>query len=387
MKWMTDLDDKLMTVEALARAFDLLGLSRYSAICRSEATGEILRAYEESIEDGRAAFRRAHAASGIQPPDLPEFRWGPVMGFQEASAYSSTAGFLELAVAGGDLATGARGWKSRQQELVRTHLNIQRTELLGQTLGQAILTERIDTWVNARRSETRRKLLAAIADRLLHPPPLPAETTDGSFAPLPWLMQQLAEGVALTQTGNLNQRFVQGAAEQFGWDFSRPPRTEDDLFDLHQLRHLSQRLGLARRSGRKLGLTSKGRALLGEPEALWRTVAQGLLGGDGFSVFSGEMFLALVVDVDAMPEADINATVSQAVAEEGFRDARTGAPPEDRVVSWGIHDTSNLCRALGVLSTGGDWRDRSYGLTDVGKAMALEALRGRATGPRTTPWG
>jgi len=188
-------------------------------------------------------------------------------------------------------------------------------------------------------------------------------------------------------TRNLNQRFVQGAADQFGWDFSRPPRTEDDLFDLHQLRHLAQRLGLARRFGRKLGLTAKGRALLTDREAPWRTVARGLLGGDEFSVFSGEMFLALVVDVDAMPDADIKATVSQAVAEEGFRDARTGAPAEGPVVSWAIHDTSNLCRALGVLSTGGDWRDRSYGLTDVGKAIALEALRGRATGPRSTSWG
>jgi len=57
------------------------------------------------------------------------------------------------------------------------------------------------------------------------------------------------------------------------------------------------------------------------------------------------------------------------------------------VVGWAIHDTSNLCRALGVLSTGSGWQDRSYGLTDIGKATALEALRSRASGPRTTPWG
>jgi len=51
-----------------------------------------------------------------------------------------------------------------------------------------------------------------------------------------------------------------------------------------------------------------------------------------------------------------------------------------------IHETSNLCRALGLLAVGGDWRDRSYGLTDTGKATTLEALRARGTGPRTIPW-
>jgi hypothetical protein len=31
-------------------------------------------------------------------------------------------------------------------------------------------------------------------------------------------------------------------------------------------------------------------------------------------------------------------------------------------------------RALGLLVSGSDWRDRSYGLTDIGQATALEAL-------------
>ena len=35
---------------------------------------------------------------------------------------------------------------------------------------------------------------------------------------------------------------------------------------------------------------------------------------------------------------------------------------------------------------GGDWRDRSYGLTGTGKSTALETLRTRASGPRTIPW-
>jgi hypothetical protein len=386
VKWLISLDDKLRMAGALAQALDLLQLPRYAAICRSGTTREILRAYETSIAQGKAAFRRAAAVSGITPPDLPEFEWGAAMGFQEASAWSSTAEFLEVAVASGDLVPGRRGWKARQQELVRAHLDTPQAELLGQTLAEVILTERAETWVNLRRSETRRRILAAIANRLLHPAELPAATGADPLPRLRWLMDQLNSGVALTQTGNLSQKFVQQSADRFGWDFSRPPRTEDELFDLHQLRHLAQRLGLARRSGRMLTLTAKGRRLLANPGGLWRAIAAGLLGENDFSLFAGELFLALLLDADSVPYSEIKATVGQAAAEEGFRESRTGELPGEHDIGWAIHGTSNMCRALGLLTVGSDWSDRSYGLTDTGKATALEALRARATGPRTIPW-
>ena len=43
-------------------------------------------------------------------------------------------------------------------------------------------------------------------------------------------------------------------------------------------------------------------------------------------------------------------------------------------------------RLLGLLAVGAGWSDRGYGLTGTGQATALEALRARATGPRTIPW-
>src|SRR5687767_8089788 len=42
LKWMTGLDEKLAIVDALARVLDLLDLPRYSAICRSDTTREVL---------------------------------------------------------------------------------------------------------------------------------------------------------------------------------------------------------------------------------------------------------------------------------------------------------------------------------------------------------
>ena len=386
VKWLVDLGDKLRVVAALAQALDLLQVPRYAAICRSGTTREVLNAYETSIAHGKAAFRRAAAASGVVPPDLPDFQWGPAMGVEEASAWSSTAEFLEVAVASGDLVPGRRGWKARQQELVRAHLNVPQAGLLGQTLAQVILTERTQTWINARRSQTRRRILARIANRLLHPAGLPATTAADPLPPLRWLLDQLDGGIALTQAGNLNRKFVQDNADRFGWDFSRPPRTEDDLFDLYQLRTFAQDLRLARRSGRKLTLTAKGRRLLADPDDLWRAVAAGLLGDNGFLVYAGELFLALLLDAGTMPDRQINATVGQAVAEEGFRETRSYEPPDEHDISRAVHETSNLCRALGLLAVGGDWRDRSYGLTGTGQSTALEALRARATGPRTIPW-
>ena len=382
-KWMTEPEDKVTITASLARALDLLDLPRYAEICRSVTTTEVLEAYQRGYDEGRSAFRRASAASGIEPPDVKDFKWGAIMGFEEASAMSSTADMLEEAIAAGQLVPGARGWKTRQQQLTATHLGISRDELAGQSLGQLIVTERIETWLEIRCSDSRRRALAAIANRLLHPAGLaPADAVD----PLPllsWFLGALDEGVALTQTGNLNRSFVQAAAPRLGWDFSRPPRNEEDLFGLHQLRRFAQRLGLAHRSGRNLVLTAKGRRLMAEPEQLWRVAAQEMLHGKDFQIFSGELFLALLLDVESMPYEEIEVVVGVAAAEEGYRDERTGQPPDGPALSWAVAHNSRLWSVLGLLSRGGDWRDRSYGLTEVGKVTALEALRARATGPRT----
>jgi hypothetical protein len=386
MKWLISHEEELRVAVALGEVLDLLRLPRYASICRSQATREILCAYEESSRLGRAAFRRAAVGSGITPPDLPNFEWGATMGPQEASAWSSVADFLEVAVASGSLIPGTRGWKKRQQQLVRAHLNVPQVSLLGQTYAQTILTERAETWVNLRRSETRRTIVAAMANQLLYPAQLPVGATD----PLPrlhWLLGELHGGIALTQTGNLNQKFVQQNADRFGWDFDSPPRTEGDLYDLRQVRELAQKLGLARRTGRKLTLTAKGRRLTDNPEQLWRAVAANLLTGDSdFMAYVGELFLAILLEAGSRPFNEILATVWKTTGEEGFRENRTGEPPSEDDVSWAIHDTSNLCRALGLLAVGTDWRHRNYGLTETGRATALEALRARATGPRTITW-
>jgi len=180
---------------------------------------------------------------------------------------------------------------------------------------------------------------------------------------------------------------VQDAAARFGWwDFGTPPRGEDELYDLHQVRRLAQRLGLARRSRRKLGLTAKGKALLGDPGDLWRTTARGVLPRDSFGLAVGEVTLAILATGSTVPSEDLQAVVTEIVLEEGWRDTSSHMPPEQHTISRTIRTTTNLFGALNLLATGGDWNDRSYGLSDVGQATALEALHHRATGPRPSPW-
>jgi len=388
IKWMTGLDDHARVTAALARVFDLLQMPRYAAICRSPATREVLAAYQAGPENGKAAFRRAVAASGITPPDLPEFTWGVLMGTQEAAAWSSAAEVLELAVASGGLVPGARGWKARQRELVCGHLDAPREELLGQSLAAVILSERAETWVGWWRSQTRRRIAAAVANRLLHPAELPSEAAADPLPRWRWLLGQLGDGIPLTQTGNLSRAFVQQNAARFGWDFSRPPRTETELYDLHQLRCLAGELGMARRSHRVLTLTAKGRRMLADPGQLWRATAAALVGGNSFTMFAGELFLAMLVNAGAQGAGQITATVAQAAAEEGFRDSRTGQPPGEHDIGRAIARTGNLCRALGLLTPGSEWPGpprRTHPRRHRDRPASAARSRHRSANPHVAP--
>jgi hypothetical protein len=376
-----DADHSLYIAAALAQVLDDLGLSLYAAICRSPVTQGVLRAYAAGEGAGVAAYRRAKAGSGTSPPDLPELGWRSMMGWAEARARSSCADALERAVAAGDLVPGRHGWRRHQQELVRAHLTSPRLDLDGRTLAEVISAERIETWLGGPSNEARGGILAPVIDRIRRPPEMAPSVLGDAPAPLRWLLEQLAGGLALTQTGNLSRAFVRSVAPRFGWHFHTPPRGEHDIGDLSELRHLAQRLRLARRSGGTLRLTPKGARLVADPLALARAVAAALIEQDPFTAASGELALALLIPADSLAPSEVTAAIAPAIAEAGFWDRRTDAPPDAQAISWVMHATLNRCRTLGLLSTGGDWRDRRYGLTDAGRAIALEALRGHAVGP------
>jgi hypothetical protein len=347
-------------------------------------TRDIIEAYETSLAKGVAAFRRASAASGITPPDLPEFTWGAAMGFQEASAWWSVSGSLELAIMAGDLRPGTHGWKARQREITRTKLNTLQGELLGRTPAQMIASERVGAWLNIPCSKTRRDALSSTCDRLLHCVGLPARVAADPPPRLRWLLEQMNEGIGLTRTGSLNTNFVRLNADRFGWRSDRPPRAESEVRDLHRLHMFVTQLRLSQRSGNTIQLSSEGQRLLAAPSRLWQATATGLLQGTDFTVYIGELFLGIILSRDAVSDADIRQVAQTAVKEEGFRERRTGESPNNRDIADSIAEASSLCRSLGLLADT-DPGPRHYSFTNTGTATALEALRIRATGPRGIP--
>ena len=369
---------------ALGMLFDALEMPRYALICTSDTTRAVLGAFTVSRRKGIAALRRAEEASGLKPPDLPEFTWGDIIGSEEARAQFAIATYLEMATTSGELTPGTKGWKATQAELVRAQLMTPRIELAGQSYFQAITTERLDMWVRGRGSATWRSTIGELPRRLLHPIELPEEIGD-PVRPFRWVLQQIGDGAALTQTGNLNQKLVQEAAKHFGWwpDYFGPPRTEGELGALSELRVMAEDLKLLRSTTKTIALTKKGAALVDDREGLWRCVAKALLDVQAFDAMVGEVMFAMLIDTDVVKRAAVEGVVMRIAEEEGWRSERTGQGPDRRAIGASVIDMFNRLRSLELGTFGDEFASGTMALTPAGKVTALEALRARGTGPRS----
>lgn len=336
---------------ALASALDLLELPRYAQICRSDTTQKVHQAYTENPQVGLMAFREANLASGIYPPDLPEFRWGAAMGVEEANILGGVQDFLELAVASGELEPGARDWKRKQRKLVRTYLNTPNFQLGGQLPLDVMNTERIQNWIKVEPSETRQRLVSKLANRLLHPVQLPAGTAD----PYPALTALLTAVGAGAEVGNERGRLLEIAAG----------------------------LRLTRKVKGELVLTKAGQAMLDDPLGSWRAFPESLLGGNPYQRLAAEVMFCLLIEGESNLTAVID-TIRTAASEANYREAGTGEPPNQISLMKALDPTVLPMGEMGLFAAG-DFTS-SMALTEVGKSVALEALRKRATGPGAVPW-
>jgi hypothetical protein len=112
----------------------------------------------------------------------------------------------------------------------------------------------------------------------------------------------------------------------------------------------------------------------------------GLLPDHEFAAALGEITLAVLASRASTPASKLDALLALVARDVGWRATDAGAPPTDHDISWAWHQTTNLLRALNLLSTGGGWQDRSYGLTSAGRALALQCLHHRPTGPQSSLW-
>lgn len=336
---------------ALATALELLELPRYAQICRSDTTARVHQAYAENPQVGLMAFREANLASGIYPQDLPEFKWGASMGVEEANALSGVQDFLELAVASGELEPGAKDWKRRQRKLVRTYLNTPNFQLGGQTPLDVMNTERIQNWIKVEPSETRQRLVSRLANRLLSPIELPEGITD----PYPSL------------TGLL--RRIESADDPSG--------------EHTRLLDIGAGLGLIRKLKGGLVVTKLGKQMLEDPRSQWRLFPQSLLGGNPYHRLAAEVMFGILVEGDSTL-GDVIGTIRQAATEANYREAGTGLPPSEISLMKALDPTVLPVGEMGLFDAGDFSSNMS--LTPVGKAVALEAMRHRATGPGAAPW-
>jgi hypothetical protein len=390
--WFTlpDSPEPMPTASALGLFFELAQLNRYASIALSGQTAAILRTYaEQGHAAGVKAATRAMDASGVVPPDLPELEWGEVMGAAESSTFDRIAATLELALAAGELKPGGRGWRLTQQRLTRHQLTMNRMD--GPPLLSRVRDERISLWAEAG-GHARRSLTSAVLSDIAVEALAPAGLAD-NLAPMRWLLDLAGgragdtPGAPLTVTGNLSRRVVQEAAERFGWwepSPSRPPRSEGEVWQLGELRLLLQRAGAVRRSGRRLVLGARGRALLADPDAQWRAVAGLLMDQGDFESAAQESALMLLLQAHGPAESrELIKEVAEVLASSGWRDVSDGSPPDDSDVNRAVWATMRRCHLWRFAEeTEGPGFSTRHRLTAVGRVAAVAALRAHALRPR-----
>ncbi|WP_423919040.1 hypothetical protein [Candidatus Poriferisodalis sp.] len=378
---------------AAAALFDELGLHAYAAICRSPETAAVHAAYDRSDSEGISALRKAMQRSGIDPPDLADFGWSPVMGPEEATARSAVQDALERAIAAGELAVGGRGWRAAQATVATAALDGDHPDLPGQSWRTAVITERLERWIAAvsGRSEQLAAMRARVANRLLHrvDPPVDAQE---SLGPVLWLLERLGDEQTLTQAGYLKPAFVQSVQRDRPWTYryelDRPPRTETDDAVLFRLRRWLQRAGALQKRKTSLRRTAAGTQMTADWRRAWDRLTRHLV-PPGWEGFVAETAVLHLIDRGSGLSHDELTTSVAAVAVDMSWASTVGGVremPSAMEVSWVLSESLSAWTACDLVVESGDWRDRRLALTEVGVAAALTYLRHVGAGPRDSPW-
>ncbi|PRY01958.1 hypothetical protein [Allonocardiopsis opalescens] len=383
VKFLSDLEEQLFTAHSLARLFRMLDLPRYAEICDGETTREVLERYLDHHDEGVRAYEKAMRLSGVQPPDLQELSWGTMLGAVETDAFEATAAALELTIASGDLRPGARGWRSTQAELTRMFLT--QPDMTGRSRLDKVREERVRSWLSSG-ANAHRQQLTSMAGQLIQGTEPPYNVGE-ILAPIRRILDFAADGIPLTQVGNITPTIVRRLCSEFGWHaLPDPPRTEGDVAQLMTLHGLLRSMRAVRRTGRKLLITRAGRQMREFPTALWRSVTESVIPTGGFEQAAVETGLALLLTRPrAMTSDDLAQAAGEILAEAGWQDRRTGSGPDRRQVSAVLVDLNWLLETL-KLVTGSRLvtLDQPRQLTTAGRAFVLATLHTAATAPRTS---
>jgi hypothetical protein len=388
VKWMMPDEDKPPVVDALARVFDLLDRPLCADVCRSALTADVLAAWAESHQAGRKAFDRAMKTSMVEPVDSDRLVWGSMFGLNEALARDAVENALEDALVTNRLVRGRQGWRAVQKAVVGEVLDSDHPTEPAQSWLTSIITERLSSWVgDTRRSPALTALRSRVANQLLAPIAVPAGVVE-VLEPVLWFCDELcAGGIDLTQKGFLGQKFVQRTATERGWwTFRGTPRTETDVWQLHELHTLTKKTRLAQREGTRLMPTIAGIESRSKPQQTWGRIVEHLAGDGDFEQAAFEACMLIVVAANGPVSQKLMVTnAAQALAEYGWQTGPKGRPTEpvgERQVSYAFTTGIRRLNLLGLTIENDDWKNRQIELTPTGRVMVLAWLRNLATGPR-----
>ncbi|MEQ7123549.1 hypothetical protein ABN034_03405 [Actinopolymorpha sp. B11F2] len=355
--------------EATAQVLDLAGRPTLAVLARSDETREILAAHARSGDDGAQAAEAAYVKTGTMPPDTDLLVWGSRHSGPETHAHDELRRVLEAAVVAGDYVPGTAGWRQRQQALTDRWLTTPTRLFDAQRPVDVIHGFRREQW-STTGTPARCVILGEIEPLLREPLPAP----EGEPAPLVWLLDQIGQGVRLTQRGYLPPSIVKAADERFGW--SPPPfraTRESDLAPLLELHELLREHRLLTKRRDQLRPSARCRALREAPGRFWEVSAVAWLGTTPFEIRVGEIACAVMLRGSCTLD-DLSALAHEAVAPE-FRDRHGRLVPEgaayEVVVGW-------FRRAVALGFADGRVGGLERSLSEVGRPAALTALRARA---------
>jgi len=250
-------------------------------------------------------------------------------------------------------------------------------------VGDAHLPRPLDDLVHQIKSTTgRRSLLKLIRDASLDEPILiDAETAARMVRPYMWLLDRVGtDGVKLTSAGYLPPIHVEAAMTELGMEdewigkFNR----EDQTLPVLHLRESAQKLGLLRKYRGSLIPTSRGRAVRGNPLALWWQLAERMpvRSTEASQVQAGLLLLVAVaanVDNPHPTIADLLSAIGW-IRSDGF-------PLTDSMAVGAALETAAVLRRLSCF-TGAKGLWRSATPTADGIRFARAALKTWPAGPR-----
>ncbi|MEV6534174.1 hypothetical protein AB0M86_32025 [Streptomyces sp. NPDC051639] len=375
-KWHAGAREQQRAVAVLADLLTKGGPGRAAAVCTSATTAQVLAAWQRSEEAGFAAYRKAVAASPTTPPDVPELSWGQVMGIQETLARANLERRLEQALDDGELDPDARTFPAARRRLVQHWLTTVQPVFEGRVPLEVVRRERRELWAAAPPTE-RCALLVAVLPALEESAAAPVDTAE----PLRWLLEQIGDGVTLTQSGYLPRKLVSAAFARYRhwYPIGKGPRSEADLFQLASLHELARTHRLVAKRHRVLKLSAAGRAHLADHQLRQRTAALAWLGTTAADRQVAECALGALWAEPRFRE-DLRDAVHPVLAAGFTHGDGTAVEVKDTErLLWRFWHTG---RELGYL----DQRERSIdapiSLSATGRPAALAALRLLAEGPR-----